>query len=782
MLFALACCAVLPAQTLTVNGSSTSAEVLVPSMMTMVLTATPGLPYFWGINTSPGPTLVYGVPVPVAIDPELILLEAGGPFPSAGTRTWALSIPNAPAIVGATYYSAFAIADPAAPNGLTASNGVSFTFTSMIEAGPDVATFIDEGIGLDGSGNRDPFTGQLPAGTTMQWTVTSAPPGASWNVGNDQSEFPVFSADTPGSYILDLNVAGPGLAGVDSCTVHVYGFSVARVIDGDFATGTVDINGAAVGPEPYLITVNGTPAGGFGSLWFGGPFTPTGPMDTAVIRLTPPTGGPITVTRAITVGDSATLGQPAQEAAGIRLRAAGLNGLEPLIETELAALDFNAAVMGVGTVNAVNGAPGFSANITPLSGTIAPNIDFDMTADNGHVDVSVTFHNVHVDLEVNGVLLFVSYSEGASIDATSATLTGEAVFTPGPGGAVNISFSNPTATLNNFNFTLSNFLNGLLQLGFIQDAIRDLVEDALESLAGEIAGFINPLLADFAFSIDLTPFGIPVQADFPLQSSAYDSDGVTMCNTFSATVLSTGPESPPLTKYLATPSSSLSYPSTTPLGGQPYGFALCLSDDLLNQLLAAFVASGTLDLDLTGSLGEPPNQLDLTAGFMDLLAPNVGFGGFDPLDPVTLRVRHTTAPIVAFTPGSTDHGTIYIGGMRIDIEVEPTPGVFVPVLSVHSSGSANVSMSVDPVTTAIAIAIDGPSVNMSFDTHREFAGSIPGPALNGLSFVMQLLLPQIVEPLAMVTIPSPPLGSATILEVTGSNSWPGYLCAYFNVQ
>ena len=83
---------------------------------------------------------------------------------------------------------------------------------------------------------------------------------------------------------------------------------------------------------------------------------------------------------------------------------------------------------------------------------------------------------------------------------------------------------------------------------------------------------------------------------------------------------------------------------------------------------------------------------------------------------------------------------------------------------------------------AVGLAIDGNSIATTFFTRREMAGSNPGPALQGLSFLMQFLLPSIVEPLAVVTIPAPPIGMVSVLGVTGSTAWSDYMCAYFNVQ
>ncbi|NRA97315.1 MAG: hypothetical protein HRU14_14020 [Planctomycetes bacterium] len=773
----------LPSQQVTVNGLTGHVDVPLLSTLALQLTGPAGLPHHWGISTDPGPSNVLGVTVPLGITPGLLDLGMGTPMHPTGMRTWSVAVPLEPALVDLTAYMAALFLDPSAPSGVLVTNGVSFTLTGTADAGPDVATFVNDGTVLSGAGNRDPFTGMLPPGTTFQWLVVSGPAGAAASLDESQSEFPSFTADTPGMYTLEAQVAGPTILGTDTCDVYVYDFRWNHDRSGDFVTAFTGMSGTAVGPPGWSVSINGTPVTlVFGDQWFGGVITPTGVMETVVAELTTPGGQKLRTARPITVATGLPLSVPVSQSVGVRLRSGGLDGLEPLIETELANLDYNSIVTSIGTINAVNGAPLFSANITPTSGSLSTsNIEFELTPDNGHVDIAVTFHNVHVDVDVTGVLVFVSYSDQASIDASSATMTGELTFTPSVTGALEIQLTNVHATLNNFNFTLSGFLNGLVQIGFIQDAIRDTVESSLESTAPDIVAYINPLLSDFAFNLDLSQYGIPVQVEFPMDTAFYDIDGVTLCNTSRALPLSIGPESPPLDRYRESSATALTFPLTT-TSGVSYGFSLCINDDLFNQLLAAFVASGTLDLDITGMLGTGAQAITLTAGFMHLLVPGFGFGKLDPNMPLTLRLRHRNAPVVEFTPGQSDHGKLHIGGVRIDIEAEPQPGVFLPVASVSVSGTANVSLTVAAGTTEVGLAIDGNSIATTFFTRREMAGSNPGPALQGLSFLMQFLLPSIVEPLAVVTIPAPPIGMVSVLGVTGSTAWSDYMCAYFNVQ
>lgn len=775
--------AAVPAQSLTVNGQTGFSWLPLAAPAVMQMTGLPGRPHYWVFDIAPGPVVHAGVSIPVGLTPFLIDVGQGQPMPPSGARSIVVAA-TLPSLTGQTFYSAGAYEDPGTPAGFTVTNGVSFRwFAPGTSAGADAATLINEPVTLDGSGNRDPLTGQLPTGTQLQWTVTQAPAGSIPVLVGEQAEFPSFRADRAGLYMIELQSLGPAGFGFDIVEVAVYDLRFNAPPGGHFAAGSVYLNGTILGPPWSAFDVAGATPSVIAGQWFRGFVTPVPPMDTFTARVTASGGASVSVSLPVTVGAAATLGPSSPQASVERLRAAGLDGLEPQIESALSALPFNSVIQAVPTINVVNGAPAFSANVNPNSGSFNPNtVEFDWAPANGYVAVTLRLHDVVVHSTVSGVLVFVSYSDSATITAQTATLTAQMTLGSGPGGAVTVAFQNLNATLSGFSFTLGSFLNTLAQIGPIQDAIRGLVESAIEGMGPSLPGFINPTLAEFALSTNLSSAGVPLQVDFPVTGFAYDTDGVTLTNSFLATPLQLSPTAGSFTRFrTTTPPSPATFPAATPALGQPWGFALALNDDLFNHLLAQIVRTGVLDFDFTGQLGPPQTGLNLVAGVMDLLLPGTGFQWFDFNAPVTLRLRHGSAPFVVFTPGSPRHGTIHASDIRFEIEVSPAPGVFLPVIAASLSASAAVTIQVDPLSTTLSVGIDGPSVTFTGRSRRSFAGTDPEPLLANLGPAMQLLLPMLVEPLAQIPVPSTPAGAPQIVEVSGVPSSPDQLTAYFNL-
>lgn len=768
-------------QSLTVNGLTGHVQVPTQTTIQLQLTGAANQPHFWLFNLDPGPSTLAGEPLPIGLGPGLLDLGMGTPLPASGVRTISFPVPDDPTITGIDFYSVGGVIDPGAPAGFTVSNGVSFVFTvGGVTAGPDAATRLNEAVTLDGSGNRDPFTGALPPGTTLQWNVIDGPAGAQTTLVGEPGEFPAFSADTPGLYTLELELQGPGGYGTDLVTVSVYDLHFNAPVGGVFTGGLTLLTGELAGPPHAAFTVAGQPVVPFGGVFFVFPPAPTEVMESVVARVTTPSGAYVEAAVVQIDGTPAPLGQPVFESSTVRLRDAGVSGLEPDLETALAALPFNQIVQGLPPITAINGAPALSAVVTTQGGSFnTTDIDVDFWPTPTHVGVSLTLRDVTVSVNVGGELIFVNYNEPASIFASTAVLTAEMLIHPATSGGVSVSFQNLNASLSGFNFTLSSWLlNNIASLSAIQNAIRDQVEAALESLDSQLPSYVNPLLDGLVPSLDLTASGIPLQVDFPFNSVHYDADGVSTVNNFQATALTLGPDAPDLTRYLESAHTLPVYGSQTSTLGVPYGFAIGMSENLLNQLLAELVRSGALDLDLTGTLGEAPNTLTLSAGVLALLLPAVGFEGFDFNAPVTMEVRHTTAPCVEFTPQGTDMAKLHLGDMLVDIVAEPSPGVRLPVLSVGVSGSVDMSMAVDPQNTTVNFII-GSNIAVTTNVRKAFAGTDPSLALSGLPTILQLLLPMLTGPITQIPIPALPFGNLSVLEVSGTVAHPDFLSAYF---
>ena len=99
--------------------------------------------------------------------------------------------------------------------------------------------------------------------------------------------------------------------------------------------------------------------------------------------------------------------------------------------------------------------------------------------------------------------------------------------------------------------------------------------------------------------------------------------------------------------YLATNSAAAVFEELTPIRQVPYGIGLALEDDMLNQLMLALCASGTLDLELADPI--------LNTQLLSILF--FSFEAIDPPLPLVVKFSPTVAPIVW---GDTFSQTVYL--------------------------------------------------------------------------------------------------------------------------
>lgn len=774
--------AALTAQTVTVNGSTSSAAVPLGGNLAVSLGGTPLAPHWWGFSTNPGPIVAGPVSIPVGFGPTFIDIGMGLPLPPSGLRQESVPVPQGPFYGPSWWHSAAIVSAPAASMGFTASNGVAFRFSDpFTNAGADGATLINEALTLDGSLTRDPNTGQITPGTNLQWIITGAPIGSAPALAHSTSEFPVFTTATPGVYTITLQTQGPNGFGEDSCTVHVWDLRFTAPAGGWFTTVPVAVTGTFMGPPPLSFTVDGNPVTALGALFSAGSIAPTGTLRTVTALVTAPTGA--FVSRSVTITQGFGLPGGTWSSAGVvmRLTSAGLDGFEPTLQQQLAAMDLNAMVQTLPNVNAVNAWPAATATVDPNSGSFnTTNVGFDWWPTATGIDFNMTLHNVVMYSTVSGEIFWVNYSEPATITATSAVLTGTINIAPGAGNTVTASVSNLNATLNGFNYTMGGVLNTITQLWLIQDAIRGSVESAIEGMGPSLPTYINPLLAAFTLTSNLNQYGLPMIVEFPIATVNHDAAGGTLRNNFRATATATDPVTGQFSKYRATTAATIpTFGATTPTGAV-YDMALALNDDVLNQLLLQLTRSGTLNMDVVGTVGTAPNNLILTAQAMDALVPGAGFGLFPPNANVRVSIRHISTPTIKFTPGTTRQGTLYISGTELSGEVETAPNVFKPIFAASLAGDCGISLDINTTANTLVIVVHGPTLQLMPVMRRSFPGTDPTSSLSGLAQVMQILLPMMVGPLAQVPVPSTPIGTPTVLSVSGQTTAPDYLNAFMN--
>ena len=335
---------VLAAQTVTVNGSTSSVAVPLGGNLAVSANGTPNAPHWWAFSTSPGPTVVGPVTIPVGPAPTFIDIGMGLPLPPSGLRQESVPVPQGPYYGPSWWYSAAIVFAPAASMGFTVSNGVAFRFADpLTNAGPDGATLVNEALTLDGSLTRDPNTGQITPGTNLQWAITGAPIGSAATLSHSTSEFPVFTTSTPGIYTITLQTQGPNGFGEDSCTVHVWDLRFTAPAGGWFSTVPVAVTGTIAGPAPLSFTVDGNPVTALGALFSAGSVAPTGTLRTVTALVTAPTGAFVSRSATITQGYGLPGSIWSSSGVVMRLTAAGLDGFEPTLQQQLAGMEIGRA-------------------------------------------------------------------------------------------------------------------------------------------------------------------------------------------------------------------------------------------------------------------------------------------------------------------------------------------------------------------------------------------------------------------------------------------------------
>ena len=324
------------------------------------------------------------------------------------------------------------------------------------------------------------------------------------------------------------------------------------------------------------------------------------------------------------------------------------------------------------------------------------------------------------------------------------------------------TLQNVNVTRNNFNFDLDGFLGSVAQLFIIEDAVKQDVEDAIETgLSAELGPAIEAILSEFVISGNLFELlAVDVQVDAPITQVIHNSSGATLLLDGQATVVSAEPGSPNVTTFRSTPTSPPTFGATSP-GGFGYGAGLAAADDFLNQVLAAATGAGLLNGDLssllsgdpfgmggmgsTGTMGEP-----LTTDALQLLFPGAGFDLFPGGTEVGLRAGGTMPPVARTNTGGGSLGLIELEDLVVSMEV-PAAGGTIPVLLLTVDGSAEMDLDIDMEGTLVATL---GNADVEVRVLQGFPGSDLTVLQGGLDFLTGLLLPALTDVLGAIPIPS----------------------------
>ena len=759
--------------TLTYNGHA-NASVPVDSVLTIEAHGTPMVPFVIALNMNPGPMVVNGLTIPLAMDAGLLVTHSGSLLDGTGTFIDTLVIPNQPLLEGLTLHGALLTVDAGFPGFLGVSNAASFTFARGANAGMDTAGLINSEIPLDGGGITT--ASPLPSGHSASWAVVNGPAGHAATLEGAGSLFPTLKADLPGTYDVEVSVlaAGTTVGPTDIVQVSVYDLDITSHAQGTFTTAD---------PVNIAATLSGPPANSFGVL--SGTAGAGGSLNHQTAAGAVFTGVPMQVVSGTgqKVGTGLTLinnvGSPLSQDPVDGLTAyAGqvfLDAMETGIETAFAQINLSGPLPAMPAIPVANvpgflGTTMFSANVTPLSFTYDPNVSIDLTATTTGLNVLLTLNNVSFVFDVNGLVFNSAYTDQGTMSMTSVDISMDIVSTAN-NGVVTSTVNNETATFHGAALTFS---NGSL-IGSFSSLLFGAIVPVTEGLVATTVATAIPPLMDQIFtlipqSFDLAPSGIDVTLNIPITGFDYYATGLGI--RLGAGAQANGPPTGSSMQqgYFVSGGAAPSYTGVSPVAATPYSGALSISQDVANQALAVAVEAGSLDLTFRDPLDLAGTILLPVAGAYAMLFPGIGFEKFDPTAAVSIALRPTVSPVATIGLSTGDLAGLSLSDFIMDLRVQPDPAdpYTVSIISMAMSGDVGLNATYDPVLLTLDLFLG--SVAMTGYVRHSMPGVDASPLVMALTGILGMVLPTFTTPIASIpvalpTIPGltlPPLGLAGI--------------------
>lgn len=738
----------------TLNGQ-VDASCAVGSNLEVAVTATPGAALFVVFNVNPGPTIVLGVPVPVANDAFLIVSHAGVPIPGNGQFVDYLPIPGNPFLEGFKLNSVAVTADPTLPLGFGFSNGTTVTFVRAPDAGTATAGFVGQGIALDASAMV--AGGALLPGAGVQWTIQSGPAGHAATLGGATTLFPTLTADLPGVYTLEvaLNAAGTTGGATDTVVVSVYDINLTSHAQGGFdVANTLNFAANLAGPTPTTFEAIGVATAVGANLT--GSTPATSPATHLALGVTDPSGQFLGRGWTIHKNVGGPVATPPQNSAAFHFRQIILDQIEGLIETALAQIDLSGALTGIPAIPVVSipglfGTTLFSATVQPQSFSYDPTIDVEFTASTAGLGVQMTLTNVVFTFTQTGLLFNAPYTDTGTMTIPSMQINFNLVTTV-VGNQYQTTATSPTATLTGATLTYTT----LVIPGAFQSTFNNLANTLIGAAIANLVAAAFPPILDAGLnaipqSLDLSAQGVNLVLDFAPGSVVYSAGGITFALSAGAHASTPSPLVAPIPGIVVTPNPLPAYTGLAP-GGAAYDLALAVGDDFLNATMAALMQTGALEASLGGTIdlgtGTP---VAANAGSFALFFPGVGFEKFDPSAPVVVKTHPTVAPFFRVGAPTGELLQLFVSDLIADLEVEVEPGYSVSVARIGFEGSTGINAAFNATTGALDLTPGTAAIN------AYAVSSMPGvdltPIVSTFGGLIGTILPTLIN--GAISIPLP---------------------------
>ena len=746
------------------NGEA-HASVPINSLMELRITGTPNTQFFSFFNINSGPTEILGMNVPMSFDQNLLIGHLGAIFPLNGEVIVPIPIAATPAIEGIKFFGFVLTFDAGLPNGIGLSNGADVTFTRAPSAGADSAGLLGDEVTLDGSGNLTP--GPLPTGFALSWSILNGPAGHSASLNGADTAFPELDADVAGSYEVEVSILAPGTTGgsTDTAMFDIHELDISSHQQGEFSTAD---------PLNVQATLNGPGAAGFEAVGLAAAMgnqvmtsvAASDPLTQVLFKVVASNnqilGRGLTVLN--NVGEA--LGTPSMDSLVAELRQPVLDDLEVALETAFAGVNLSGPLAGIPPIPVAN-VPGpfgitlFSADITPTAFSYDPAVDIELSLVAGALHMTLTLNNILLTFDIDGLLFSAPYNDTGNLAITSTVVDFDVVTTV-MGGTYTTTTANETAALTGTSLT---FVAGVIPSNFATTLLTS-VEPVIETtvattIAGAIPAVVDGALNVLPQQVDLSTSGIDVLLDLIPGGVDFSAGGLTLRFDAGAQSITTSPAAAPLLGYFSTPSPVPAFGPSVPGTMTPYGLALSLSDDFINQILAAAMEAGALELALNGTIDVQGIPVVTEAGSFDLIFPNLGFDLFDPTAAVTLAVHPTVAPVVTIGGGGPDHLTLHLSDLIIDVRVEAAPGHVVSVVRFGVNGDSGLNIGIDPMLNTLNVTAG----QVTADAYA--VSTLPGrdatPILTGLTQLLPAVIPGLLTGLSGIPIPDPGLGTIPVV-------------------
>ncbi|MCG8591289.1 MAG: hypothetical protein MJE66_18505 [Proteobacteria bacterium] len=516
------------------------------------------------------------------------------------------------------------------------------------------------------------------------------------------------------------------------------------------------------------VTVNGVSVLPLGS---GGAYSATVALDDSaifnpiIVEMTRTTGQVTRDRVTVIAGESIVDGDVSPMGIALRLNDSGLDSVEPVIGD---LVDFDlAAILPAGTVIADQC---FIDTFLGCTGSAVVTIDNPPPSLTGFsIDIDSQTNQVSGDIDVNGIRVDVDINGSGLVPDCGLRLTASVVNLDGnygldPDGVdpSNIDVSQIGGIGVSFQGFNQNFTSGLCDVPIIGDIIQLIVGDVQPIVISGLQNFLDdpdgagPADSVIADAIETAldgveiagPIGdsIGVNLEAPLFDVFEDVNGITLDSDARITASMPNPASPDLPASYHVVDPFPTFGPNTPVGGLPYGLALCISTSAFNQLLKAEVESGLLLASLF--------EIDLGGGLIPLTAGNLSFipvfALLDPATPLRIDLIPTTGPVVTGNNGpGGEIAELKIGHLQA-LVIEEGGGQVLLELAVD----ATIGLDIGFTDGALEFSLgDLATEDLNITIVENTLGANEAGLINLLLFLLPDVLPTLADSLGTFPIP-----------------------------